>query len=70
LKISLIIAAPQLLGLIAKTCRGAYFSQKETEQWKYFENRATFKIAIFLGAVKNIEKEFDHRCARVIGFDS
>jgi len=34
LKINLIIPAPQLLGLIAKTCRGAYFSHMESEQWK------------------------------------
>jgi hypothetical protein len=41
--------ATHLLSLIAKTWRGAYFSHKESEQWKKFEIRATFKIAIFLG---------------------
>jgi hypothetical protein len=35
-----------------------------------FVIRATFQIAIFLGTVKNIEKEFDHPCATVIEFDS
>jgi hypothetical protein len=70
LKRSLIIPAPQLLGLIAKTWRKAYFSHKESEQWKKFEIRATFKIAIFLGMVKNIEKEFDHPCSTIIGFNS
>jgi hypothetical protein len=70
LKRSLIIPVPQFLSLAAKTWREAYISHKESEQWKKFEIRATFKIAIFLRMVKNIEKEFDHPCATVIGFDS
>jgi hypothetical protein len=70
LKRSLIIPAPQFLSLVAKTWRGAYFSQNESEQWKKFEIRSTFKIAIFLGMVKNIEKEFDHPCATVFEFGS
>jgi hypothetical protein len=68
LKRSLIIPAPQTLCLTAKTWRGAYFSQMESEPWKIFEIRATFKIAIILGMVKNIEKEFDHLCTTVIVF--
>jgi hypothetical protein len=34
LKLSLIIPAPQILGLIAKTWRIAYFSHKESKQYK------------------------------------
>jgi len=37
---------------------------------KKFDIRAIFKIAKYLTLVKNIEKEFDHPCATVIGFDS
>ena len=49
LKRRLIIRAPQLLSLVAKTWQGAYLSHKESVQQQKYEIRETFKITLFFG---------------------